>query len=341
MMDILVTGGAGFVGRHLCAELARRGHSVTALDDLSNPNSGFDTPLLAHPSIRHVHAALPDPVITAEEVGRHEVIFHLAALVGVEETISKPVETVANLQQTTGLLDHVTADHRIVFASSADVYGLHSHHYGGRAMREDDLFIYEHAGVNRWVYAHVKALEESLVGASPARGVSIRLFNTYGPGMDFPNPKRVISHFIGSILADNPMKLSGTGEQTRAFCYIDDMVDGLIRAMERTATQAPDDHPCYNIGSSDPISVRELAGLCNQIAVETGLIAEPVPVVADAFQYSRGFDDSWGRIPDTTRARDELGFVARTGIADGLRQVMQHHANKSASASEVSEQIPT
>ena len=135
---------------------------------------------------------------------------HLASVVGVEETVSHTVATVQNLTSTLNLVGALTRDHVVLFASSADVYGAHSHLYD-RPMREDDCFVYEHGLVNRWVYPHVKALEENLIGNSPARSVILRVFNTYGPGMDYPAPKRVIPHFVERVLARRPLRLSGDG----------------------------------------------------------------------------------------------------------------------------------
>ena len=144
-------------------------------------------------------------------------------------------------------------------------------------MRETDLFIYENAAVNRWVYPHVKALEENVIGNSAARSVIIRFFNTYGPDMDFPAPKRVVPHFIDNVLHSRPLLLSGSGEQVRTFCYVDDMVIGLCLALDFAAGQKAPFNECFNLGGGIPISMRDLANQFADLAHKVGLTNQRLP----------------------------------------------------------------
>jgi len=318
---VLVFGGAGFLGRYLALAAAEAGASVTVVDDLSCANSTFDCPPLAHPRIVCRTGSVFDAGLVAELVALHPVVCHLASVVGVEETISRPLETMENLQGTINVSRHLTERHVALFTSSADVYGLHSKLYK-RAMREDDLLLLEDAGVNRWVYAHVKCLEENLFVNCAARTTVIRVFNSYGMGMDYPAPKRVLPHFIDAVLKRHPLRLSGDGSQQRSFCHVDDTIAGMMLALGHAATLEPRASETFNIGSAEPISIVELAHVVNAAAVEAGLLREPLPVTPEAFTYSQSFDDSWDRCPDIEKARRLLGFVPRVQLAAGLRNLL-------------------
>jgi nucleoside-diphosphate-sugar epimerase len=331
MGAVMITGGAGFLGRHLAASIAGRGEPVTVLDDLSGANSSFDCPELAQNSrITCLKGTLRDEALVRRLVAAHPVVVHLASVVGVEETVSHTLATVQNLGSTLNLVGALTREHAVVFASSADVYGAHSHLYQ-RPMREDDCFLYEHGLVNRWVYPHVKALEENLIANSPARSAILRVFNSYGPGMDFPSPKRVIPHFIASVLARRALRLSGDGRQLRTFCHVEDMVRGFELALAWTCQQPAGRAGCFNLGGEQPIAIRDLAGRVIALALELGLLREPLAIQANAFHYSQAFDDSWSRIPDVTRARERLGFQPVIGLEEGLRRTLAHYAGRGES----------
>ena len=330
---VLITGGAGFLGRHLAARLDAAGARVTVLDDLSCVNSTFGCAALQSDSIRKIHGSVFDRALVAELVSAHPVVVHFASVVGVEETVSRTIPTIENLAGTIGVVRALTRDHIVVFGSSADVYGVHSRLYD-RPMREDDLVVYENGRVNRWVYPHVKALEENLFSNSAARSVVVRVFNCYGAEMDYPAPKRVIPHFIDCILHRRPLLLSGDGQQQRSFCYVDDMIDGFVAVLRHAASGQDPRDECFNIGHPEPIAIRDLAHLMVQRAVELGFLVEPLPVVADRFVYSQGFDDRWHRTPDITHAARTLGFSPRVGLREGLdRTLAYYHARQSTGAS--------
>ena len=331
MGGVLITGGAGFLGRHLAASLAAQGDDVTVFDDLSSPNSRFDCPELSlDRRITCWKGTLRDEALVRELVAAHPVVIHLASVVGVEETVSRTVATVQNLTSTLHVVNALTPDHVVLFASSADVYGAHSHLYD-RPMRETDCFVYEHGLVNRWVYPHVKALEENLIGNCRARAVILRVFNTYGPDMDFPAPKRVIPHFIASVLARRPLGLSGDGLQRRTFCHVEDMVRGFLLALAYAREQRAPGAECFNLGGHEAISIRELAHRVVDLALEAGFIEEPLRIEAGAFRYSQAFDDSWNRVPDLSRARERLGFAPVVSLEQGLRRTLAHHCDRSGS----------
>ena len=231
MKKILITGGAGFLGRHLARRYAEGGWRVTVLDDLSCANSGFHVPELQHPEIECVHGSTLDRAAVAGLTAEHPWSIHFASPVGVGETIGDPIGTARTLSGTLNLVDALTPEHVVLFGSSADVYGMHSRMHGGAPMAEDDDVLYEHAHVNRWIYPKIKAVEENVVAASPARSVTVRIFNCVGPGMDYPDAKRVVLRFLRNIELGEPLLLSGDGSQTRCFSFYTDTLDGVERAL--------------------------------------------------------------------------------------------------------------
>jgi nucleoside-diphosphate-sugar epimerase len=162
---------------------------------------------------------------------------------------------------------------------------------------------------------------------SAARSVVIRVFNTYGPAMDFPAPKRVIPHFIDRVLKGQSLRLSGNGSQRRCFCYAEDMIRGMVLALVHTASQSAPFSECFNLGSSDPITIRELAHKIVGIAGDLEMLAKPCAVRPHAFRYSQNFDDSWSRVPDITRAKKILGFHPKVSLSDGLKSTLIYYRN--------------
>lgn len=324
-MRVLVTGGAGFLGRHVARALAQRGDAVTVLDDLSCPNSRFDVPELQHPGIVCVRDTMFDPDAVERHVRWAEAVVHFASVVGVEETMVRTLATTRNLDGTMNLVQALGPHHAVVFGSSADVYGLHSHVYS-RPMREDDLQIMEDASVERWVYARVKALEETLISHSLARSINLRIFNCYGPGMDFPYAKRVVPQFIERLIARESLLVSGDGAQTRTLCYYADLVRGVLLALDHAVGRPAPFAATVNVGGDHTLPILELAHAMVRVALEEGLIEAPVEVVTHAPLYSRPFDDSWSRQPDLRRAKELLGYVPTAAFDEGIRRTLRSYA---------------
>jgi UDP-glucose 4-epimerase len=319
---MLVTGGAGFLGRHLARLHAEMGWQVTVFDDLSCTNSSFDCPELQHPLLKCIHGSMFDELKVRTLVAAHPVVVHFASVVGVGKTIDNPVETARNLTGTLALAGALTRHHTVLFGSSADVYGMHSLLHE-RPMREEDHVVFEHAGVNRWVYPKVKALEENVIGAAAARSVNVRIFNTYGPWMDYPDAKRAIPQLIRALAQGEPMRLNGEGAQRRCFCWYEDMIDGLSRAVSYAEKRETGWTGTINLGNDRAISIKALAQLINRLGVELKLPSAPVPIIdrAQGF-YSQAFCDDWHRMPDLSRAREMLRFDCRVDLEEGLRRVL-------------------
>lgn len=328
-MRILVTGGAGFLGRHFACASSARGDTVTVLDDLSCPNSSFDSPELRSPGIECILGSTLDRPLVRRLVSDHAVVVHMASVVGVEETIQRPFDTMRNLEGTLNLVEALAPAQVVLFTSSADVYGLHSRLYD-RPMREDDLQLFEGSGVNRWVYPKIKALEENAVLHGRGRGIVVRVFNCFGPGMDYPHGKRVVPQFIERILTRRPLRISGSGEQRRALCYYTDTVQGILLALHHMTGDPAAQPVVVNIGSAETWTVLQMAETLQEIALEIGLLDEPLTVETHARLYSQAFDDTWHRTPDLQRARDLLGYRPTAPVRESLRRTLEHYAAERA-----------
>ncbi len=319
-MRALVTGGAGFLGRHVVWELLARDCKVTVLDPLLTPSSRAGAAELSRSSAEVIIGSTRDPLLVQRLVATADAVFHLASVVGVAATMRDPIATMRNLEGTLNLVELLGSDQVAVFTSSADVYGVHSH-YHASPMGETDHEIFEPASVNRWVYGRVKGLEENAICGSRASTVCTRIFNSYGPGMDFPDGRRVIPCLIENVLTGTPMKISGDGSQRRSYCFVEDTVQGLMLALD-LAVSAPV-HETINIGNDKSFSILETAHMVSALAVELGLCAEPMPIQLQARLFSCPFDDSWSRVPDLTRARALLGYSPCIPLEDGLRRTLR------------------
>lgn len=318
---ILITGGAGFLGRHLAARFAAREREVTVFDDLSARGSTFEHSELRAPNISCILGSTNDVPCIRALVEEHRYIVHFASVVGVEQTMQEPLATVENLVGTLEIARALTPEHSVLFGSSADVYGLHSNLYG-RPMREEDHSVFESAEVARWTYARVKGLEEHLLLRSPARVGVARIFNAYGPKMDAGDPRRLVPQLVQALLRGEALRVSGNGDQVRSMCFVDDTVRGLHSLLDHVAVRDAPYRVIVNLGSDRSHAVREIVNRTVTAALETGIIREPPPIIKDARLYSHAFDDGWHRVPDTGRARSLLGFECQVSLDEGLRRTL-------------------
>ena len=313
-MKALITGGAGFIGSHLAEALLARGDSVAVIDDLSTGSIRNIEHLKGEKRFRYTIGSVMDMPVLAELVDDADVVFHLAAAVGVRLVVERPVSTIeTNVRGTENVLECANKKRKkVLLASTSEVYGRSVR---DRFNEEDDLLIGPPT-TGRWRYACSKALDEFLAMAyfkeKGLPAVIARLFNTVGPrqtgeyGMVVPN-------FVRQALADEPITVHGDGEQTRCFCHVRDVVGALVALVEHPGALGG----VFNIGSSDEITIRTLA---EQVKAVLGSKSEIVLVPYDDV-YEEGFEDMRRRAPDISKIRALIGFEPTLDLATIINDV--------------------
>ncbi len=316
-MKALLTGGAGFVGSHLAEALLARGHEVIVIDDLSTGSMDNILRLKGRPGFEYVIDTVMNEPLMAELVDRADVVFHLAAAVGVKLIVEAPVRTIeTNVHGTEIVLTHASKKNKLVVVfSTSEVYGKST----AVPFNEDADLVMGPTPKHRWAYACSKAIDEFLALAYHRERklpvIVVRLFNTVGPrqtgryGMVIPN-------FVQQALAGEPVTVFGDGSQTRSFTYVGDVVEGLIRLMgePRAVGQV------FNIGNTEEISILDLA---RRVVTMTGSQSEIVLVPYEK-AYEAGFEDMPRRVPDLTKIQTLVGYRPTLGLDDILRQVVDH-----------------
>ncbi len=303
-MRILVTGGAGFVGSNLSRRLLADGHEVVVQDNLCTGSRRNLESIAQDPRFTFVDANICEGVAAS---GRFDRIFHMASPASPVHYIRMPFETLdVNSIGTRVCLDRALADGgRLLFASTSEVYGdPHIHPqpetYWGNVSSVGPRSVYDEA--KRFGEALVTAYERSL----NADVRLVRIFNTYGPRMH-PGDGRVIPTFVSQALAKEPLTVFGDGEQTRSFCFVDDLVDGLIRLMESDVRG-----PC-NIGNPAEMTMLELASHVNEVLDNpAGVVRKPLPK-----------HDPTRRRPDITRASTELNWSPKVDFPTGFAKTAE------------------
>jgi UDP-glucose 4-epimerase len=308
-MTALVTGGAGFIGSHLVERLLERGDEVNVLDDLSTGDPG-NLPE-ARTGLTFTKGSILDEEAVQEAVSRADLVFHLAAAVGVRNIIENPLASLrTNVRGTENILDAARPRNtKVVVISSSEVYGK-----GARfPMAETDDILMGATSVSRWSYAAGKTVDEHFALAHHADGlpvVVLRYFNTYGPRMLRSGYSSVVARFVRQACAGEPLTVHGDGSQTRCFTFVEDTVAGTLLAGDRSEA----DGRVINLGSDKETSVADLAGLVLAKAGSASAIQLNTPHEFEG----RGFEDTHRRQPEITRAREVLGWEPRVTLDEGL-----------------------
>ncbi len=316
-MRALITGGAGFIGSHLSELLLDEGQDVYVLDDLSTGSLENVEHLREHPRFHLVVDSVLHPAVVNELVHKVDVVYHLAAAVGVKTIVEQPVRTLrVNLEGTETVLDACCRFGKpVLVASTSEVYGDHR---SEEPLRETSRRIYGATTQKRWAYADSKAMDEFLALAyheeHRLQAVIVRLFNTVGPrqtgmyGM-------VIPRFVERALAGDPIEIYGDGEQTRCFCHVLDTIRALRDLManiERTAGEI------YNVGADNRTTILDLA---SRITWTTGSDSPTVHVPFNEV-YGTGIEDMLHRVPCTDKVREAIGWEPTRTLEDILGDVI-------------------
>ena len=321
MPRFLITGGAGFIGSHLAERLLALGQRVRVLDNLSTGSIENLAPLRANADFEFVMDEVSNERVLAELVDGSDVVFHLAATVGVQKIIDSPVETIVNnVHGTQTVLKAVAKKRRkIVVASTSEVYGKSAE----LPFREDGDLVLGPTSKSRWSYACSKAIDEFLAIAywkekkTPA--VVARLFNTIGPRQS-GQYGMVVPRFIGQALEGRDVTVYGSGDQTRSFTYVEDVVEWLIRL-------AHDDRAVgeiYNLGNPNEITITDLA---QRIIRLTGSSSK-IRYIAYDQAYESGFEDMGRREPDIAKVTRLTGYRPRVEVDEALRRTIEWFREK-------------
>lgn len=316
-MRYLITGGAGFIGSHLAEYLLARGNQVIVLDDLSTGSVENIRHLKNDPRMSYFFEPIENHQVLAELVDEADIVFHLAAAVGVKLIIQSPVHTIeTNVNGTQLVLEAACKKRKPVFcASTSEVYGKN----GKVPFTEDSDLVLGPTTKARWSYAASKAVEEFLALSywkEKRQPVVIgRLFNTVGPrqtgryGMVLPN-------FVQQALEGRRISVFGTGKQSRCFCYVQDAVEAIFRLMHNDRAVGE----VVNIGSPQEITIGGLARLVKQ---RTGSDSSIEYVPYDE-AYEPGFEDMLRRVPSLAKLERLTGFVPQTPLEHTVDRVIAH-----------------
>jgi UDP-glucose 4-epimerase len=316
-MRALITGGAGFVGSHLADLLLAQGHEVFVLDNLSTGSIDNIAHLKNHARFRYTIDSVANEPILATLVDQADVVFHLAAAVGVKLIVEQPVHTIeTNVRGTEVVLTHANRKKKLVLlASTSEVYGKNT----AVPFSEDADLVLGPTIKHRWAYACSKAIDEFLALAywkeKRLPVIVVRLFNTVGPrqtgqyGMVIPN-------FVQQALAGQPITVFGDGTQTRSFTYVGDVVDALAKLVEEPRAIGR----VFNVGNEYEISILDLA---NRVKALAGSTSEIVMVPYDQ-AYEAGFEDMPRRVPDISRIHELIGYEPKVQLDEILEKVIDY-----------------
>ncbi len=316
-MKALITGGAGFIGSHLADQLLAQGHEAMVLDNLSTGSIENIAHLKGRAGFAYTIDSVTNESLLAELIDQNDVVFHLAAAVGVKLIVEQPVHTIeTNVHGTEVVLKHANKKKKLVFvASTSEVYGKSA----DVPFREGADLVLGATVRHRWAYACSKLLDEFLALAywkeKKLPVVVVRLFNTVGPrqtgqyGMVLPT-------FVRQALAGQPITVFGDGTQTRSFTYVADVVDALIKLAQEPRAVGE----VFNIGNTEEVSIGALGQRVKALSGSDS----PIQFIPYDEAYEAGFEDMPRRVPDISKVHALVGFEPRMGLDDIIRTVIEH-----------------
>lgn len=314
-MNVLVTGGAGFIGSHLVDALLERRNRVIALDNLSTGRHSNVEQLIGRPDFEFVLGSVLNADLVDDLVSRSDAIFHLAAAVGVQLIVDHPLESLATNIRGSEIVFEKAHKYgsKILVTSTSEIYGKNT----SDKLKEDDDRILGSPLKSRWSYSEAKAIDEILAYTywreKGLRAVIVRLFNTVGPRQT-GHYGMVIPRFANQAIRGEALTVFGTGNQTRCFCYVGDVVSTLIDLIEHPEAYGR----VFNVGSQEEISIGELARRIIDIADSSSKIS----YVAYDEAYEGGFEDMQRRVPDISRVHNLVGFEPSRSLDEIISLVL-------------------
>lgn len=317
MRHALITGGAGFIGSHLAEALLKKGDRVTVIDDLSTGRFENIAHLTSNPNFHFAIETITNQTVMDRLVSECDLIFHLAAAVGVDLIVRSPIHTIETNVMGTEMVLKTARRYRtkVMIASTSEIYGKSTK----APFSEDDDRVMGPTTKSRWSYATSKALDEFLALAYHKEVglpvVVFRLFNTVGPrqrgryGM-------VIPRFVQWALRNEPIQIYGDGQQTRCFANVSDVVEAIDRLSECEAAVGD----VFNIGSQEEVTIRELAERVRERANSRSEIV----TIPYSEAYEEGFEDMRRRVPDISKVQRLIGWKPRKTLNETLDEVIAY-----------------
>lgn len=320
-MKILITGGAGFIGSHLAERLLAAGDEVAVIDDLSTGSLANIEHIKSNPKFKFVHNTIHNADMMKKLIHRCDMVYHLAAAVGVQLIADDPVHTIeTNIHGTEVVLEIANRfKKKVLLASTSEVYGKSE----AVPFKEDDDTVLGSTRFSRWAYACSKMVDEFLALAYfqeyKLPVIVVRLFNTVGPRQT-GRYGMVVPRFVEQAMKDKPLKICGDGRQSRCFAYVGDVVEAMTALMnsEKAVGQV------YNIGSTEEISIESLA---DKIITLTGSKSQK-QFISYEEAYGRPIDDMMRRVPCIDRVHKIVGWKPQTSLEQILRAIIEYERSK-------------
>ncbi len=316
-MKVLITGGAGFIGSHLSETLLQQGHQVVALDNLSTGRMENLSGLKGNSDFQLVIGSILDERLVDKYLERCDVVFHLAAAVGVQLIVNHPLESLTtNIRGSEIVLEMAYRYHKkVLITSTSEIYGKNAK----GPLKEDEDRILGSPLKSRWSYSTSKAVDEILAYTYwKEKGlptIIVRLFNTVGP-RQIGHYGMVIPRFVQQALQGEPLTVYGNGKQSRCFLHVRDAVRGISDLMQRSETVGE----VFNLGSQEEISIQDLA---QRVIALTGSSSKLEFIPYDK-AYEEGFEDMARRVPDISKANRFIGFSPTMKLDDILKSVIEY-----------------
>ncbi|MDQ0207860.1 NAD-dependent epimerase/dehydratase family protein [Alkalicoccobacillus murimartini] len=313
-MRLLVTGGAGFIGSHLCEELLKEHHHVTVLDNFSNGKPSNIAHLLPNEGFQLIKGDCADPDKVDSLMKEVDAVFHLSAILGVKNCVQYPLKVIKGNLDGTSVVLASAAEHqkKVIFASSSEVYGKSEDH----PFKEDGNRLLGSTNIHRWCYSTAKSMEEHLCLAYGKEGLPVtilRYFNAYGPRATDTMYGGVVPIFVKAALENQPIPIFGDGSQSRCFTFVKDAATATALVLKKKTHQE-----VINVGSDQSISIQELA---ERIKLLTNSSSEIVHIPYEQ-AYGNGFEDMKQRVPHIEKAARLLGYVPDTQLDFGIHQTI-------------------
>ena len=318
MSKNLITGGAGFIGSHLAERLLARGEEVYVIDNLSTGKLENISHLRKNPNFHFTLGSISEEHLLYPLVEKCDIVYHLAAAVGVRLIIEKPVETIETNILGTEMVLKVANQYKkkVIIASTSEIYGKTAK----VPFREDDDSVYGPTTKSRWSYACSKAIDEFLALAyfheKKLPIVILRLFNTIGPRQT-GRYGMVVPTFVQQALLNHPITVFGDGNQSRSFTYVDDVITLMILLAEDPRAEGE----VFNVGNGKEITIKDLAWKIKEMA---GSKSEIIHIPYDQ-AYERGFEDMQRRVPDISKVVENTGYQPQTSLTESLKKIIEYH----------------